>query len=123
MDGYGEVLEAVEIGVDGLAVLVMLWGTTLAAWRMVASSFGGADAWVAALRIGRRDLGAFLLAGLELMIVSDLVGSVLSRSLDDLAFLGAIVVIRTTIGYFLGRELEELREEGPSDAREQGAAA
>ncbi len=60
----------------------------------------------------RRVLGGYILAGLEFMIVADVISTVLSHSLDDLYALGAIVVIRTAIGYFLGKELAELGREG-----------
>ena len=59
----------------------------------------------------RCQLGTYLVFALELMIVSDLVHSVVSRTLDDLYFLAAIVVLRTMIAYFLGPEIQELREE------------
>ena len=48
--------------------------------------------------------------GLEFMIASDIIPSFISRSPDDLIFLGLIVVIRTAIGYFLGNEMEQVQE-------------
>ena len=42
------------------------------------------------------------------MIASDIIHTFISRSQDDLIFLGAIVVIRTAIGFFLGKELQEI---------------
>ena len=57
----------------------------------------------------RCQLGTYLLLGLEFMIASDIIHSFISRSPDDLLFLGLIVVIRTAIGFFLGKEMEEVR--------------
>ncbi len=48
--------------------------------------------------------------GLELMIASDIIHSFISRSPDDLIFLGLIVLIHTAIGYFLGKEIEQFQE-------------
>jgi uncharacterized membrane protein len=48
--------------------------------------------------------------GLEFMIASDIIHSFISRSPDDLIFLGLIVVIRTAIGFFLGKEMQHFQE-------------
>lgn len=53
----------------------------------------------------RQVLGGYILVSLEFLIVSDVMTSVVSRSLESLASLGAIVVIRTAMGFFLEREL------------------
>lgn len=55
-------------------------------------------------------LGTYILFGLEFMIVSDLIHSFLKPELTSLASLGALVVIRTVISFFLGRELESAAE-------------
>ncbi len=55
----------------------------------------------------RRGLGGYILVALEFMIASDVIGSVVSRSMEALASLGAIVVLRTAMGFFLERELNE----------------
>lgn len=56
----------------------------------------------------RRPLARYILFGLELMIVSDIINTSLSRTLDDLMFLGGVVVIRTILSYFLNQELIHL---------------
>ena len=69
----------------------------------------------------RIELGRYILAGLELLIVSDIVRTSLSLALADLLFLGLLVLIRSLISFFLDRELGELRrelgEEAPSEGR------
>jgi uncharacterized membrane protein len=45
------------------------------------------------------------------MIISDIIHSGLSRTLDDFLLLGLLVVIRTAIGFFLNQELKETKEE------------
>ncbi len=56
----------------------------------------------------RLDLGQLILLSLEVLIVSDILHSIAHRSLEDLGVLGAIVVIRILLAYFLDRELERL---------------
>jgi uncharacterized membrane protein len=59
----------------------------------------------------RIELGRYILAGLELLIVSDIIHTSLSLALADLLFLGVLVLIRSLISYFLDRELGALRAE------------
>ena len=59
----------------------------------------------------RVELGRYILASLELFIVSDIIHTALSLAFADLLFLGLLVVIRSVISYFLDRELDQLRKE------------
>jgi uncharacterized membrane protein len=59
----------------------------------------------------RIELGRYILAGLELFIVADIIRTALSLAFADLLFLGVLVVIRSIISYFLDRELGELKKE------------
>jgi uncharacterized membrane protein len=45
------------------------------------------------------------------MIISDLFVTIVSRSIDDLILVGGLVVIRTVIGYFLNKEIQEIGAE------------
>ena len=59
----------------------------------------------------RIELGRYILASLELFIVSDIIHTALSLELTDLLFLGLLVLIRSIISYFLDRELAQLKQE------------
>lgn len=59
----------------------------------------------------RIELGRYILAGLELFIVADIIRTALTLALADLLFLGLLVIIRSLISFFLDRELKELRKE------------
>ncbi len=53
-------------------------------------------------------LGTYLLLGLEIMIVADIIKTVLNQTREELIFLGGIVVIRTILSYFLNKEIEQI---------------
>jgi uncharacterized membrane protein len=59
----------------------------------------------------RVELGRYILSGLELFIVSDIIHTALSLALGDLLFLGLLVLIRSAISYFLDREINEIKED------------
>ncbi len=56
----------------------------------------------------RCGLGVKLVFTLELMIISDLFHTIISRSVDDLILVGGLVVIHTAISYFLNKEIQEV---------------
>jgi uncharacterized membrane protein len=62
------------------------------------------------LQMVRCHLGSYLLFGLELMIVADIMDTMMERSIEELIYLASIIVIRTLMGYFLGKEIHELAE-------------
>ena len=106
------IVEWTAFAIDGVASLVMVWGFVMAVFAFLQISFGvaGADR-IHRLQLVRCDLGVKLVFALELMIISDLLHTVVSRSVEDLYFLGAIVLIRTVVGFFLNREIQEVSAE------------
>ncbi|MCG8420745.1 MAG: DUF1622 domain-containing protein [Proteobacteria bacterium] len=56
-------------------------------------------------------LGTYILVGLEFMVGQDIVETVINTEFEHLVGLGMIVVIRTVLEYFLGKEVEHLAHE------------
>ncbi len=107
------------IAVIGIAVLA--YGVLLSTIRMIAIEVrglrgGNVRTWRSELR---QSLGYYLGLGLEFLIASDIIESIFKPSLDELAHLGVIVVIRTVISISLNWELAQEREH----AREEAACA
>jgi uncharacterized membrane protein len=109
--------EYISFSIDMVGVMIMLWGflLSLKQFLVVEFSHGGVDA-IMEKQLIRCRMGNYLLLSLEFMIVSDIINSVVTRSMDDILYLGVIVVIRTAIGFFLGRELGELSHNEPATA-------
>ncbi|SMD11294.1 DUF1622 domain-containing protein [Pedobacter nyackensis] len=59
------------------------------------------------------EVGYYLLLGLEFLIASDIIDTILNPSFEDLGILAGTVVIRTGLSYFLNREIEDIAENGP----------
>ena len=51
-----------------------------------------------------------LVAGLSIQLAADIIESSISTSWEAIGRLGAIAVIRTFLDYFLGRDVNEIRE-------------
>lgn len=95
-----------------IGISIVLWGFVQALYDLVRYELGKFMKCIAPIdvRIVRITLGTYLLVALEFMIVSDIIESYISRSFEQLTYLGVIVVLRTLISYFLGRELAEIQE-------------
>lgn len=59
----------------------------------------------------RADFGSYLLLGLEFLIASDILKTVVDPTLDELAILGGVVVVRTILSVFLNKEIKELAKD------------
>jgi len=106
------VLEWAATAIDIFASLILLLGAIRFIWGFVKAEFSrDADTRVKGVNRERVELGRYILAGLELLIVSDIILTALSLAMADLVFLGLLVVIRSLISFFLDRELEQVKKE------------
>jgi uncharacterized membrane protein len=66
----------------------------------------------------RLSLGRSLALALEFQVGADILGTALDPTLNDILVLAAVVVLRTVLNFFLGRELREAerRERAGEDA-------
>lgn len=105
-------LEWVTSAIDLAAIVIMLIGSVrFLAGFVKAEASGDADARVKRIDGERMELGRYILSALELLIVSDIIHTALSLALSDLLILGLLVLIRSAISFFLGREIREISEE------------
>ncbi len=55
--------------------------------------------------------GSSVSIALELLLGADVLATAVAPSWDDIGKLAAIAVLRTSLNYFLGKELQEIKEE------------
>ncbi len=112
MEQVETVLETIAFAVDlvGIAILVYT------AVKFIAHFLGfeikqlrGLEC-VEGIREMRLRLGSYILLALEFIIISDVIQTAISRSVDDFLSLGLLVIIRVALSFFLGRELSEVKE-------------
>jgi uncharacterized membrane protein len=121
MQAINEVLEWLAVVVDLTGALIMIWAFVSAIVGLINGSLRADNARgrIHNMQVVRCGLGVKLVLALELMIISDLLVTIVSRSIDDLILVGGLVVIRTAIGYFLNKEIQEVGAElaQPDDSR------
>lgn len=115
-------IEAAATLIDLVAIVVLLVGATRFVVGYFRAEFGrGEDQRKRGLNAERVELGRYILAGLEILIVSDIITTAVSLAMADLVFLGILVVIRSVTSFFLERELETVRRElGAAEEAQEG---
>ena len=63
------------------------------------------------IRVLRADLGTYLLFGLEILIASDVLKTIIEPSFMELGILAGIVVLRTVLSVFLNGEINEIEKD------------
>lgn len=110
MEAYRFVfLQRLSNGIELLSALVLLVGFAKGMWgfllhemnelrRKTDTSPGGVSEL-------RPMVGNYILLGLDFYIVSDILATMLHPEWNELLSLAVIGLLRTTIGYFLGKEI------------------
>lgn len=112
LDWLVEAIEWVATGIDLFAIVVLLIGAVrFVIGFSLAEIHRSEFDRVQGVNRERVELGRYILAGLEILIVSDIIHTAVSLAMADLVFLGLLVVIRSVISFFLERELETVKGE------------
>lgn len=97
-------IEWIAVAAEVAAVVVLTLGAVRFAWALAHGHLvdrGGAP--VQRIRAARASFRLYILAGLDLFIVSDIIHTVISQAFADLLFVGLLVGIRLVLGVSLER--------------------
>ena len=100
------ICELLILAMSTVAVLVLICGVVKATVKFVKNEVSHADK-ASVLRTIKNELGAYVLLSLEILIAADIVESIIKPTFEDIGKLAALVVIRTVISYFLGKEIDQ----------------
>lgn len=112
MDTLLDVLDYIALGIGIIALAVIIWGVIKGLIELVRAEISRRQQVgerFLSLGHARYNVGFHLLLGLEFLIAADIIRTIVKPTLEELAVLGIIVVIRIVIGYFIGKEIEEFR--------------
>ena len=103
-----EIVEYIVDILNAFSVIILLVGALKAAWDFIRNEFSGGNRFEIANKNNgiKIYLGSYILLSLEVLIASDIIETIMNPSIDDMLILAGIVVIRTAISYFLGKEIE-----------------
>lgn len=96
-----------RLAVEAIGALTIGLGVLLAVLRFARGAF---PPRVADFNAARLTLARFLAVALEFQVGADILSTAVAPSWDAIGKLGAIVVIRTALNYFLSRDMRDERE-------------
>lgn len=107
IDNVLEVVEYVAVGIEVLAVLIIVVSIAIATLTYVTLRFKRQDAQRGYERY-RAQLGAGLLLGLEILVAADVIRTVaLEQTLESVGTLGVLVLIRIVLSWSIVVEIEQ----------------
>jgi uncharacterized membrane protein len=104
--GFEEAMDAIARGVEVLGIVTLVLGLAAALVRAGLALVGGQGA-NEGYRIVRTVFGRSILLGLEFLVAADIIRTVaVQPSLENVAVLGLIVLIRTFLSFSLEVEID-----------------
>ena len=103
-----EIVEYIIFALNAFSVIILLFGVGKSMIDFFKNEFSRQDR----MAISKKNnyvklyLGSYVLLSLEVLIASDIIETILNPSIEDILILAGVVVIRTAISYFLGKEME-----------------
>ena len=110
METIKETFSIIAELIDIIGVLILLYGFLKALIKYASAEFSKNPLSfpVRSLQEIRCGISIYILLALDFLIASDIIHTIMEISQNQLIELGVIVILRTGIGYFLGKEVEEL---------------
>ena len=104
MENFRQIMDIVGTSVDGVGVCIVVGGALFATVRLALRRIQGAGNYYVWYR---QDVGRAILLGLEFLIAGDLIRTVVvAPTMQNVAVLGLIVLIRTFLSLSLQLEIE-----------------
>ncbi len=108
MDQFHSIVNFVSFVLNLLGALIILWGVILSLGEFLRKEFSARQEAMRLNESVRLKLGSYLVLGLEFFIAGDIVKTIITPTWESLGMLGAIVVIRTVLSYFLTKDLKKI---------------
>lgn len=109
MESMISFFEAVTLIINLFSILILCLGVLICAKNLILIFMEKNERHEKTVRLqqAKTELGSFVLLGLEILIVADIIETIIRPTLEDIIRLAAIVAIRTVISFFLNKEILE----------------
>ena len=107
MDIFHILINGIVFSLNIIGVLITLRGVVIALGEFLKRIIRKKDT-VQLNESIRIALGSYLVLALEFFIAGDIIKTIITPTWESLAVLGAIVVIRTILSYFLTKEIKKI---------------
>lgn len=104
-----EIIEKISFAISLLSLAVIAYGSLIAILNFIRNEFCRVNGKFSFKKLNaiKINFSYYMLLGLDFLIASDVIRTIVENTLEDLTILGVSVIIRTVLSYFLGREMDE----------------
>lgn len=108
MDIFHSVINAAGFALNAIGALITIWGILISLLEFVKKELTRKGDCLKCNEIIRLKLGSYLVLALEFFIAGDIIKTIITPTWEGLGVLGAIVIIRTILSYFLTKDLKKI---------------
>ena len=109
MEIIKNILSVVAEIIDLIGILILLFGFTKVLFKYIRAEFKNIlNTPIRLLQQIRCEIGIYILLALDFLIASDIISTVTDLSQEQLIELSVMILLRTAIGFFLGKEVDEI---------------
>lgn len=104
-----ELIEYLHYSIAAIGIIIIFLSALKSLYKFLVGFFSNS----LSINSIRSYFGYTILLGLEFIIAADVISSIIKPTYYELGALFILVIIRTILGYFLNKELEELSHKAP----------
>lgn len=108
MDAFHNIINAISFSLNVVGALITIWGIIISFFGFLKKEIFVREESIQLNEAIRIKLGSYLVLALEFFIAGDIVKTIITPTWQSLGILGAIVVIRTILSYFLTKDLKKI---------------
>lgn len=108
MELFHNIINSISFSLNVIGALVTIWGILISVVDFVKKEIFHREEALHLNEAIRIKLGSYLVLALEFFIAGDIVKTIITPTWESLGILGAIVVIRTVLSYFLTKDLKKI---------------
>ena len=108
MDIFHSVINSTSFALNIIGALITIWGIMVSLVEFIKKEISERSKVIQLNEAIRIKLGSYLVLALEFFIAGDIVKTIITPTWQSLGILGAIVVIRTILSYFLTKDLKKI---------------
>lgn len=108
MDIFRSIINITSFTLNVIGALITVWGIIVSLFAFLKKELSSKEDCVKCNEAIRIKLGSYLVLALEFFIASDIIKTIITPTWEGLGILGAIVVIRTILSYFLTKDIKEI---------------
>ena len=108
MDMFHNIINNTSFALNIIGALITIWGIVVSLLEFLKKEISERSKVIQLNEAIRIKLGSYLVLALEFFIAGDIVKTIITPTWETLGILGAIVVIRTILSYFLTKDLKKI---------------